>query len=234
MRRKCLAIFLSKRHFFWRYSVDLLGGHFGRLDHQVKILVPPPHLPSLLRWAQQCTEICHTFKSNRCIRQMCFYYRTVGLRNSWHPEVKRGYHFNNHGRWDRASVVLRIGNPWWLHSWGNAHECTMHYSSSHATEASCSCCLAAMQFASGWRNRVDCASGRPVVSQYHGLSRQAGQVSRGINQLWINHTDWSALCWSQSWSFLEGSGHFPPRHQLGSQLDKSMARYEFMAQTAKG
>lgn len=29
-----------------------------------------------------------------------------------------------------------------------------------------------------WRNRVDCASGRPVVSQFHGLSRQAGKVSR--------------------------------------------------------
>ena len=30
-----------------------------------------------------------------------------------------------------------------------------------------------------WRNRVDgLTSGRPVVSQFHGLSRQAGNVSR--------------------------------------------------------
>lgn len=148
---------LVKRQMFWRYSVHLLGGHVGRLHHQVKILVPRPHLPSLLPWAQQHREICHTLnREYRCIRQMsspmdCW---TEKLLTSW--SEKEGI---------SASQTMEG----WFFSWGNAHECTMYYSSSHATEASCSCCLAAMQFAVEEQGRL--LAGQSSVSFMDSLDR---------------------------------------------------------------
>lgn len=169
---------LVKRQMFWRYSVHLLGGHVGRLHHQVKILVPRPHLPSLLPWAQQHTEICHTLdREYRCIRQMS------SPLDCWTEGIS-------------ASQTMEG----WFFSRGNAHECTMYYSSSHATEASCSCCLAAMQFAVEKQGRL-CfwQASRQSVS----WTLSTGWKSfKGINQPVVDrsHRPCRTLLISQSWS----------------------------------
>lgn len=96
----------------------------------------------------------------------------------------------------------------WFFSWGNAHECTMYYSSSHATEASCSCCLAAMQFAVEKQGRL-CfwQASRQSVS----WTLSTGWKSfKCINQPVVNrsHRPCRTLLISQSWSFLRAPGTF--------------------------